>query len=118
MADLLGIRYRRVPLVAIGNDVYCDTNLIAPILERRFPPRDGYGTIYPNRKGSDKADTGMINALSRHYGDTVLFPYGFPLLPWEKFDDNYVQDRSAVSGSALSIIVPNTACLIVAESRY
>ena len=33
--DMLGIKYRRIPILAIGNDVYCDTSLIASALERR-----------------------------------------------------------------------------------
>ena len=51
ITDLLGIKYRRIPILAIGNDVYCDTRLIAPVLEREFSPQEGYGSLYPNIQG-------------------------------------------------------------------
>ncbi|KAI9894639.1 MAG: hypothetical protein M1814_001995 [Vezdaea aestivalis] len=35
--SLLGIRYRRIPLLAIGRHIYCDSRLILVELERRFP---------------------------------------------------------------------------------
>jgi glutathione S-transferase len=36
--------YRRIPVLQIGADVYCDSQLIARVLERRQPPP----TIYPD----------------------------------------------------------------------
>jgi hypothetical protein len=93
---MLGLPYRRIPILAIGNDVYCDTSLIAAALERRFPTSDGYGTLFPSRKGSDKSDTGLIKALARHYPDTTLFPLAMGLLEWEKFPEPFIQDRSDV----------------------
>jgi glutathione S-transferase len=51
LSSALGVSYRRIPVLAIGNDVYCDTSLIASALERNFPPEQGYGTLYPNVKG-------------------------------------------------------------------
>src|SRR4030095_9754559 len=36
--------YRRIPVLQIGADVYCDSQLIARVLERRHPSP----TIYPN----------------------------------------------------------------------
>lgn len=38
----LGIGYRRIPVLAIDNDVYCDTSLIVSVLEKRFPASSGY----------------------------------------------------------------------------
>ncbi len=35
--EALGIKYRRIPLLAIGRDVYCDTRLIIDKLEQLFP---------------------------------------------------------------------------------
>jgi len=33
----LGVNYRRIPVLAIGRDVYCDTRLIIAKLEQLFP---------------------------------------------------------------------------------
>jgi hypothetical protein len=94
LSDLLGISYRRIPVLAIGNDVYCDTSLIASALERRFPASMGFGTIYPPRKDGGKMDVGIIGAFSRYYAENTLFPLAFTLLQWDRFPPSFVQDRS------------------------
>lgn len=98
LSKLLGVTYRRIPILAIGNDVYCDTSLISYALERRFPAESGYGTIFPPRKNG-KHDTGMIKAFVQNYPERVLFPLGVSLLPWQKFDPSFVKDRSDFNGS-------------------
>lgn len=60
LADRLNVKYRHISVLAIGKDVYCDSNLIASVLERNFTPEQGFGTIFPRRKGGGTADTGMI----------------------------------------------------------
>jgi glutathione S-transferase len=52
--------YRKTPVLQIGADVYCDTQLIARELERRFPeptlfPSGGRGLAYALSLWSDKA---------------------------------------------------------------
>lgn len=37
--EALGITYRRIPIMAIGRDVYCDSSLIIDVLEERFPDK-------------------------------------------------------------------------------
>jgi len=87
------VTYRRIPILAIGNDVYCDTSLISYVLERRFSASAGYGTIFPRRKNR-KADTGMIKAFAQNYPQRALFPLGAALLPWQNFQPSFVKDRS------------------------
>lgn len=96
ISSLLGIEYRRIPILAIGSDVYCDTSLIASTLERRFPTSGGYGTIFPRRKNGGSRDTGLIKAFCKHYADTVLFGLAVPLIQWDKLPSVFVKDRSAV----------------------
>lgn len=96
LSDLLGISYRRIPLLAIGNDIYCDTGLISYILERRFPASEGYGTIFPRRKNG-LADTGMIKAFAKNYPEKALFPLAAGLLPWQKFGPAFLKDRGDVN---------------------
>ncbi|KAJ7047403.1 hypothetical protein C8F04DRAFT_1058710 [Mycena alexandri] len=98
ITDLLGVTYRKIPLLAIGNDIYCDTSLIASALDRRFPTAQGYGTIFPNRKHGGDADTGLIKAFAKHWADNILFPLAPALLPWEKFPPAFIKDRSTLSG--------------------
>jgi glutathione S-transferase len=54
--------YRRVPVLQVGADVYCDTLLILREIERRFPEP----TLYPG------GQVGLAAALS-WYSDTTLF---------------------------------------------
>ncbi|KAJ7162061.1 hypothetical protein C8R46DRAFT_1164342 [Mycena filopes] len=100
ITDLLGLTYRRIPILAIGNDIYCDTSLIASALERRFPATRGYGTIFPKRKHGADADTGLIKAFAKHWADTVLFPFATLVLPWKEFPPAFIEDRSTVSFGA------------------
>ncbi|KAG6821247.1 hypothetical protein H0H93_002357 [Arthromyces matolae] len=94
ISDLLGITYRQIPILSIGNDVYCDTSLIASTLERRFPSTAGYGTIFPPSKhASNSIDTGAIKLFSRLY-DATVFPNAASLLPWENFPQSFIDDRS------------------------
>lgn len=58
--------YRRIPVMQIGADIYCDTQCIFRVLEERFPEP----TIMPN--GID----GMPYALSR-FTDSELFGMAF-----------------------------------------
>lgn len=96
LSDLLGINYRRIPLLAIGNDIYCDTSLIVSVLERRFPNSKGYPTLFPARKGGGTVDTGLIKAFSMYYADRAVFPPASQCLPYDKFPDSFLKDRSDV----------------------
>lgn len=49
----LGINYRRIPVCAIGRDVYCDTRIILRKLEQMFP--DGkLGATDPEQRAIEK----------------------------------------------------------------
>ncbi|KAL0571707.1 hypothetical protein V5O48_010247 [Marasmius crinis-equi] len=102
ITDLLGVGYRRIPILAIGNDIYCDTNLIIPVLERRFPPSQGYGTLFPPDKHesgeSPRSNTGLLKAFAKHYGDAVLNRLAVSLLSWEKLPPQMLEDRSKIFG--------------------
>jgi len=52
--------YRRIPVMQIGADIYCDSQLIVRELERRFPepslfPQGDHGLAYANAMWSDRA---------------------------------------------------------------
>jgi glutathione S-transferase len=96
LMDRLGIRYRRIPVLAIGRDVYVDSSLIADALEKRFPESAGYATMFPPRKGSQSRDTGLVKAFLTAYVDRSLFTTVTRLLPWDRMPEAFVKDRSAV----------------------
>ena len=96
LSDHLGVTYRKIPVLAIGNDVYCDTSLIAPALEKRFPASQGYGTLYPPRVGGGKADTGLALVLKMYWSDRTVFPLAVTGIPWKKFPQEFLDDRASV----------------------
>ena len=97
LSETMGITYRRIPILAIGRDIYADTSLIASTLERRYPPSAGYGTLFPQRRGGGLSDTGMVKTLVMYYFDREVFPLAALSLPFQKFPEAFVKDRSDVS---------------------
>ena len=89
----LGISYRRIPLMAIGRDVYCDTRIILQKLEQRFP-KGAIGASQPEQKALQKLleswtiDGGVFNRASQ------LIPANMPLLN----DPKFTKDRQDFSG--------------------
>ncbi|KAJ7626606.1 hypothetical protein DFH06DRAFT_1141904 [Mycena polygramma] len=120
---LLGVTYRRIPILAIGNDIYCDTRLCicftpqSHCLRPRatIPARPGLcgnASIFPNKKhggGADR-DTGLIKvgdsfaqAFSKHWAENVLFPLAPVLLPWANFPPAFIKDRGEFRGGAMDV---------------
>lgn len=97
LSETMGITYRRIPILAIGRDVYADTGLIATTLERRYPASAGYGTLFPQRKGGGSSDTGMVKTLVMYYFDRTIFPLAAFSMPFQKFPEAFVKDRAQVS---------------------
>ncbi|KAF7355287.1 Glutathione S-transferase [Mycena sanguinolenta] len=86
ITDLLGLTHRRIPILAIGNDIYCDTSARAS-----FPPSQNYGTIFPNKKHGGGGDTGLIKAFVFQWVDETLFPLGVGLVPWASIPPAFPQ---------------------------
>ncbi|KAJ7283692.1 hypothetical protein C8J57DRAFT_1293289 [Mycena rebaudengoi] len=107
ITTLLGVNYRRIPVLAIGNDLYCDTSLIASALERRFPQSRGYGTIFPNKKHGGDADTGLMKAFAKHWADVTVFPLAPALLPWENIPAAFIKDRSTLGLTDVQTLIGN-----------
>ncbi|THH11719.1 hypothetical protein EW145_g458 [Phellinidium pouzarii] len=102
---MLGIGYRRVPILAIGNDVYCDTSLISSVIDRHFPENQGFPALFPQRKDGGKADTGMIKAFCTFYVDRPLFNLASSSLPYKKFTAEFIEDRGKWFGAPVDIEV-------------
>ena len=103
LSEAMGVTYRRIPILAIGRDIYADTSLIASTLERRYPASAGYGTLFPPRKGGGSSDTGMVKTFVMYYIDRAVFPLATSSLPYNKFPEAFLKDRSDVSCLLLSL---------------
>ncbi|KAG0225721.1 hypothetical protein BGW42_004121 [Actinomortierella wolfii] len=99
--------YRRIPVLQIGNDVYCDTQAILDELERRYP----IPTLYPPRRGSSKPDYALYDITSQ-WVQSTLFKASWTQMPWDPTpeevkrsplaatfgDEAFVNDRNGISG--------------------
>ena len=93
----IGVSYRRIPVLAIGKDVYCDTRIIIEKLEGLFPD----GAI-----GASAADQRAMQQLLAIWTieagvfvrGSQLIPSNMPLLKDAKFQ----KDREDFSGRAWS----------------
>jgi len=103
LSETMGITYRRIPILVIGRDVYADTSLIASTLERRYPVSAGYGTLFPQKKGGGLAETGMVKALVMYYFDRAVFSLAAASLPYNKFPETFLKDRSDYMSKPMNV---------------
>ena len=94
----MGISYRRIPILAVGRDIYLDTRLQIPKLE----------TLYPSlpKLGADKPEQLAVERLLSHFtNDGGIFGHAVQLLPTDLpllNDPGYYKDRGDFIGGDLS----------------
>jgi glutathione S-transferase len=112
--ELLGVKYRRIPILAIGRDVYLDTRLILRKLEEKFP--DG-------KLGSDKPEERFVEKLlEKHMVEGRVFATAAGLVPI-KFvkDPTFVRDRSGFLGrewTAEALDAGRPECLAYVKNMF
>ena len=95
--NALGVKYRRIPLITIGRDVYCDTRLILQKLEEKFPIR-ALGVSQPDQKAVQKLlenwtiDGGIFTRAAQ------TIPPDVPLMK----DPKFTKDREEYMGRSWS----------------
>lgn len=81
----LGVGYRRIPLLAIGKDIYCDSRLIISKLESRYP---GSNLTPPTA-----ADSGISKLFENWTIDGGIFANTVKLMPfWH--DDGFLKNKA------------------------
>ena len=92
----LGVNYRRIPVLSIGRDIYCDTLLILETLEKLYPPSSEYkqiGATSPTEKALEK--------LFEKWTDVVVFKPAAACIPTEldlMKDPGFQKDREELWG--------------------
>lgn len=93
----IGVKYRRIPVMAIGRDVYCDSRIILRKLEELFP----HGALGAT-SAEDKAIEKFLEIWAIESGVFVrasqLIPTSMPLLN----DPKFTTDREDFSGRSWS----------------
>ncbi|KAF2131843.1 hypothetical protein P153DRAFT_429100 [Dothidotthia symphoricarpi CBS 119687] len=95
----LDVAYRRIPLMAIGKDVYCDSRLIISKLESTYPN----STLAP----ATSADAGVRKLFESWTVDGGIFINAVKLMPYwtpGSFLSNeaFVDDRAQLSGRRMT----------------
>lgn len=89
----LGVNYRRIPVLSIGRDVYCDTRLILQKLEEKFPT-GALGATGSDQKAIERlleswtVDSGVFTRAA------TLIPSDLPAMK----DPKFLKDREGFSG--------------------
>ncbi|KAI9928463.1 hypothetical protein ASPWEDRAFT_67338 [Aspergillus wentii DTO 134E9] len=86
----LGVGYRRIPLTAIGRDVFCDTPLILDELEER--------TKGQGKQINQPSGAGFERFLRQWSGDS-LFQTVAGMLPSDLLTDEFLRDRAQLTGA-------------------
>lgn len=104
--------YRRIPVMQIGADIYCDSQLILRELERRFPEP----TLFP------QGDHGLAHANAM-WADRALFQAAVAIIfggLGDKVPAAFINDRAALSGrpfdpAAMQAAVPHMEAQLRAQ---
>lgn len=113
--DLLALTgaYRRIPVMQIGADVWCDSVLIVRALERRFPAP----TLFP------AGDTGLGQGMAQ-WTDRGVFQAAVTVIfagIGDAIDPAFARDRAALSGApfdpaAMKAALPHMAAQLRAHA--
>lgn len=100
LKDSFGLTYRKIPVLAIGREIYCDTSIICEALEHFFPPTEGYQSLYP--KAKDGRDyRGLIRGFASYWTDRPLFRVTTGLIPASVWRTSFGDDRAKLIGHKL-----------------
>ncbi|KAI8669315.1 GST C-terminal domain-containing protein [Fusarium keratoplasticum] len=94
----LGISYRRIPILAVGRDVYLDTRLQMRKLEAMFPELPRLGATSPDQVAVERLLSSFTNDTGILATALQLLPQDLPLLK----DPAYYRDRGDFLGSELN----------------
>jgi glutathione S-transferase len=97
LRDYLNITYRKIPILAIGKEVYIDTSLICEALEHHFPASQGWGPLYPpNQNG--KSLQSLVRGVASFWTDRPLFRVTTGLIPASVWRSSFGKDREGLIG--------------------
>ncbi|XWW98856.1 hypothetical protein V2A60_006859 [Cordyceps javanica] len=86
---MIGVEYRRIPVVAIGRDVYLDTRLQLPKLESLGVPQARLGGTTPEQRAFERLLSAYVNDRGMFGAMALLLPEDLPMMN----DPNFLKDR-------------------------
>ncbi|KAF2742792.1 hypothetical protein M011DRAFT_452606 [Sporormia fimetaria CBS 119925] len=103
LLNTFGLTYRKIPVLTIGRDLYCDTSLIIEALEHWFPESQGWGSVYPKCKvGEENWDyRGIARGFASFWTDRPFFRATTGLIPPAVWRTTFGKDRAKLIGHPL-----------------
>ncbi|KAH7082462.1 hypothetical protein FB567DRAFT_500460 [Paraphoma chrysanthemicola] len=104
LTSTFGVTYRKIPILAIGREIYCDTSLIIEALEHYFPVEEGYGSVYPKFEGGaldEWSYKGLVRGFASFWTDRPFFRATTGLIPSSVWSSPFGTDRSQLIGHTL-----------------
>lgn len=92
--------YRKIPVLALGRDLYCDTSIILEAVEHHFPETEGYGTLYPAAQDG-RSYRALIRGFASYWTDRPLFRMTTGLIPSSVWRTRFGEDRAGLIGHKL-----------------
>ena len=97
----LGLHYRRIPVLSVGRDIYCDTLLILEKLEELYPPPpSGSAGGYKQISATNPTEL-ALEKLFEKWTDTVVFKPAAACIPTSldlMKDEGFQKDREELWG--------------------
>ena len=103
LSNAFNLTYRKIPILALGRDVYCDTSIIIEALEAAFPESEGYGTVYPAVAGSggSRRNRSLMRGFASWWIDRPFFRVTTGLIPSSVWRTRFGVDRAGLIGHVL-----------------
>lgn len=105
----LGVNYRRIPILAIGRDIYCDTRLIIQKLEELFPS-GRLGSVIPFEQGLESVFEAWVAEAGPFWRTAGCIPLSTPVVQ----DPVWMKDRFDGTGgrfTAEALVKGRPECL-------
>lgn len=100
LKDNFHLTYRKIPVLAIGRELYCDTSLICEALEHFFPKSEGYNSLYPTA-ADGRNYRPLIRGFASYWTDRPLFRVTTGLMPASIWRSSFGTDRAQLIGHKL-----------------
>lgn len=100
---LLGIDYRKIPVLSINDTVYCDTFKIAEALESLYEDSDEHPSLFPKSLNSIDPNSLLQKLLVQFWTDRPLFTLVVTLLPFDELGKDFIEDREKLMGARIDV---------------
>lgn len=100
LKDNFNLTYRKIPVLALGRELYCDTSIIVEALEHFFPESEGYPSLYP-QASDGRSYRAMIRGFASYWTDRPFFRVTTGLIPASVWRTPFGQDRAQLIGHKL-----------------